>query len=93
MNERLLKKYGLLPIYNRYDDCLFHKAQDFLKGQVVETFRNVPREKIMYDRRISKKEEFANYFMKVLSEIEEGVMNKRLPKKKRNSKKLFPKNN
>ena len=37
----------------------------------------------MYERRIGKKEEFANYFFKVLAEIEEGVMNKRLPKKKR----------
>lgn len=40
----------------------------------------------MYERRIAKKEEFANYFFKVLSEIEQGVMNKRLPKKERGGK-------
>jgi hypothetical protein len=40
----------------------------------------------MYGRRVEKKQEFANYFFKVLKEIEEGVMNKRLPKKKMGGK-------
>ena len=46
----------------------------------------------MYERRIGKKEEFANYFFKVLAEIQEGVMNKRLPKKKRGGRRnSYPK--
>ena len=82
----MLKKYGLLSCFKKYSENEFLAAQSFLKDQVINSFRNAPREKIMYDRRIGKKDEFTNYFFKVLSEIEDGMMNKRLPKKKRNSK-------
>jgi hypothetical protein len=49
---------------------------------LLDTFKNLPKEKIMCGRRVEKKQEFAAYFYKVLREIEEGAMNKRLTKKR-----------
>lgn len=92
VDPELLKKYGLLECVSKYDEKDYHKAQAYLKTKVLETFKMIPKQKIMYQRRIGKKEEFANYFFKVLAEIEEGVMNKRLPKKKKGGRRnLYPK--
>lgn len=69
IDEELLKKYGLLECVSRFSENDYYKAQGYLKSKVLDTFKSIPKEKIMYERRIGKKEEFANYFFKVLAEI------------------------
>jgi len=41
---------------SKYDEKDYHKAQSYLKSKVLETFKMIPKEKIMYERRIGKKE-------------------------------------
>ena len=55
VNTDLLKKYGLLNVYKKYDNESFLQAQAFIKNQVILTFRGVPKDGIMYDRRIEKR--------------------------------------
>ena len=55
VDQSLLIKYDLQECVKKFSDQDFIKAQEFLRNQVLEGFRNVPKEKIMYDRRIGKK--------------------------------------
>ena len=57
----LIKKYKLLPIYEKYEKDELMEAQKFLKEQVVEMFQELDDKKITYKRRIQKEPEFINY--------------------------------
>lgn len=54
-DQALLTKYDLQDCVKNYSHEDFLKAQAFLRRQVLECFQHVPKEKIMYDRRIGKK--------------------------------------
>ena len=68
----LLKKYKLFPIYEKRERNEFIRAQQYLREQVIEMFRDLDDKKITYKRRIQKESEFINYLREFIRDIEKG---------------------
>ena len=66
----MLTKYKLISIYEKYGSEAFEAGQLFLRTSIINLFKNLPEENLLYERRITNKQKFFKYFYKTLNEIE-----------------------
>jgi hypothetical protein len=57
----MLNKFGYVELFNKYDEDMVQKAQEYLRKETVKAVKNVNIKQYLSHRRLSKSEEFYEY--------------------------------